>query len=122
MVDLLYVPGVDYHPLLMKVIPLSLADDAKEWWISKGDEKILLGRNLSRNSSVDSILNHTMEKMKCWTKEKTGGFIHLNSYQTYVDNSIPSNNELKESKYENPPNTATDSFFKAYEACDIEKQ
>ncbi|GKC44036.1 hypothetical protein Tco_1061758, partial [Tanacetum coccineum] len=40
----------------------------------------------------------------------------------YVDNSIPSNNELKESKYENPPNTATDSFFKAYEARDIEKQ
>ncbi|GJV76553.1 hypothetical protein Tco_1508137 [Tanacetum coccineum] len=40
----------------------------------------------------------------------------------YVDNSIPSNNEFKESKYENPPNTATDSFFKAYEARDIEKQ
>ncbi|GKA61776.1 hypothetical protein Tco_0761295 [Tanacetum coccineum] len=39
----------------------------------------------------------------------------------YVDNSISSSNELKESKYENPPNTATDSFFKAYEACDIEK-
>ncbi|GJV10607.1 hypothetical protein Tco_1352148 [Tanacetum coccineum] len=28
----------------------------------------------------------------------------------------------KESKYENPPNTATVSFFKAYEAHDIEKQ
>ncbi|GKC87460.1 hypothetical protein Tco_1148109, partial [Tanacetum coccineum] len=28
----------------------------------------------------------------------------------------------KESKYENPPNTATDSFFKAYEVRDIEKQ
>ncbi|GJX01988.1 hypothetical protein Tco_0185901 [Tanacetum coccineum] len=28
----------------------------------------------------------------------------------------------KEFKYENPPNTATDSFFKAYEARDIEKQ
>ncbi|GJS21753.1 hypothetical protein Tco_0450385 [Tanacetum coccineum] len=24
----------------MKVFPLSLADDAKEWWISEGDEKI----------------------------------------------------------------------------------
>ncbi|GJR88115.1 hypothetical protein Tco_0212126 [Tanacetum coccineum] len=40
----------------------------------------------------------------------------------YVDNSISSNNELKESKYENPSNTATDSFFKAYEVRDIEKQ
>ncbi|GKA45597.1 hypothetical protein Tco_0738393 [Tanacetum coccineum] len=28
----------------------------------------------------------------------------------------------KESKYKNKPNTATDSFFKAYEARDIEKQ
>ncbi|GJU59226.1 hypothetical protein Tco_1236992 [Tanacetum coccineum] len=39
-----------------------------------------------------------------------------------MDNCIPSSNELKESKYENSPNTATDSFFKAYEARDIEKQ
>ncbi|GJX09761.1 hypothetical protein Tco_0199620 [Tanacetum coccineum] len=85
-------------------------------------EKSPLGRNLLRNSSVDSIPNHTMEKMKSWTKEKTRGLIHLNSYQTYVDNCIPINNELKESKYENPPNTAIDSFFKAYEARDIEKQ
>ncbi|GKE93102.1 hypothetical protein Tco_1574197 [Tanacetum coccineum] len=40
MVDLIYVPGVDSHQLLMKVFPLSLADDAKEWWISEGDGKI----------------------------------------------------------------------------------
>ncbi|GKD01149.1 hypothetical protein Tco_1171423 [Tanacetum coccineum] len=30
--------------------------------------------------------------------------------------------KLKESKYENPSNTATDSFFKAYEVRDIKKQ
>ncbi|GKB69013.1 hypothetical protein Tco_0930425 [Tanacetum coccineum] len=35
MVDLIYVPGVDSHQLRMKVFPFSLADDAKEWWISK---------------------------------------------------------------------------------------
>ncbi|GKC81185.1 hypothetical protein Tco_1136902 [Tanacetum coccineum] len=39
-----------------------------------------------------------------------------------MDNSISSNNELKESKNENLSNTATDSFFKAYEVRDIEKQ
>ncbi|GJZ15870.1 hypothetical protein Tco_0551547 [Tanacetum coccineum] len=66
MVDLIYVPGVDFHQLRMKVFPLSLADDAKE--------------------------------------------------------CISSSNELKECKYENPSNTATDSFFKAYEVRDIEKQ
>ncbi|GKE78131.1 hypothetical protein Tco_1544251, partial [Tanacetum coccineum] len=37
----------------------------------------------------------------------------------YVDNSISSNNERKESKYENPSNTTTDSFFKAYDVRDI---
>ncbi|GJV57092.1 hypothetical protein Tco_1458097 [Tanacetum coccineum] len=40
LVDLIYVPGVDSHQLRMKVFPLSLADDAKEWWISEGDGKI----------------------------------------------------------------------------------
>ncbi|GJV73909.1 hypothetical protein Tco_1493904 [Tanacetum coccineum] len=40
MVDLIYVLGVDSHQLRMKVFPLSLADDAKEWWISEGDGKI----------------------------------------------------------------------------------
>ncbi|GKD88480.1 hypothetical protein Tco_1363987, partial [Tanacetum coccineum] len=30
MVDLIYVPGVDSHQLLMKVFPLSLIDDAKQ--------------------------------------------------------------------------------------------
>ncbi|GJR44280.1 hypothetical protein Tco_1312383 [Tanacetum coccineum] len=40
MVDLIYIPGMDFHQLRMKVFPLSLADDAKEWWISEGDGKI----------------------------------------------------------------------------------
>ncbi|GKC91009.1 putative reverse transcriptase domain-containing protein [Tanacetum coccineum] len=81
---------------------------AKNGGLVREMEKSPLRRNLLKNSSVDSILNHTMEKMKYWTKERTGGLIHLNSYQTYVDNCISSNNELKESKYENPSNTTTD--------------
>ncbi|GJS55757.1 hypothetical protein Tco_0629119 [Tanacetum coccineum] len=40
MVDLIYVPGADSHQLRMKIFPLSLGDDAKEWWISEGDGKI----------------------------------------------------------------------------------
>ncbi|GKE34162.1 hypothetical protein Tco_1453484, partial [Tanacetum coccineum] len=39
-----------------------------------------------------------------------------------MDNSISSSDELKESKYENPSNIATDSFFKANEVREIEKQ
>ncbi|GKA21837.1 hypothetical protein Tco_0707799, partial [Tanacetum coccineum] len=35
------VTGRTYsHQLRIKVFPLSLADDAKEWWISEGDGKI----------------------------------------------------------------------------------
>ncbi|GJT33432.1 hypothetical protein Tco_0923851 [Tanacetum coccineum] len=40
MVDLIYVSGADSHQLQMKVFPLSLGDDANEWWISDGDRKI----------------------------------------------------------------------------------
>ncbi|GKB14717.1 hypothetical protein Tco_0848640 [Tanacetum coccineum] len=40
----------------------------------------------------------------------------------YVDNSILINDEWKESKYEYLPNTATDSFFKAYDIRDIEEE
>ncbi|GJV65189.1 hypothetical protein Tco_1476017 [Tanacetum coccineum] len=39
-----------------------------------------------------------------------------------MDNSIFSSNERKESKYENPPDNATDSFFKAYDIRDIEEK
>ncbi|GJU91122.1 hypothetical protein Tco_1303545 [Tanacetum coccineum] len=40
MVDLIYVPSVDSHQLRIKVFSLSLADDVKEWWNSKGNGKI----------------------------------------------------------------------------------
>nr|GEW72902.1 hypothetical protein [Tanacetum cinerariifolium] len=82
MVDLIYVSGSDSYQLRMKVFPLSLTGDAKEWWISEGDGKSPLGWNLLRNYSVDSIQNRTMDKMKCWTKERTGGLLYLDSYQT----------------------------------------
>ncbi|GJS88745.1 hypothetical protein Tco_0771381 [Tanacetum coccineum] len=93
MVDLIYVPGVDSHQLRMKVFPLSLADDAKEWWIS---EEITTWEEL-------------VEKFFCR--------FYPESYDR--EDEI---NELKESKYEKQSNTATDSFFKAYEVRDIEKQ
>ncbi|GJW67906.1 hypothetical protein Tco_0122330 [Tanacetum coccineum] len=79
--DLINIPGVDSHQLRMKVFPLSLADDARKWWINEGEEKSPLGKNLLKNFSVNFIPNHTMEKKKCWTKETTGELIHLNSYR-----------------------------------------
>ncbi|GJV26179.1 hypothetical protein Tco_1378874 [Tanacetum coccineum] len=40
----------------------------------------------------------------------------------YVNNSILNDDGWKESKYENPPNIATDLFFKAYDIRDIEEE
>ncbi|GKF32279.1 hypothetical protein Tco_0102077 [Tanacetum coccineum] len=40
MLDLIKIPNVDSHRLHMKVFPLSLADDARQWWIGEGDGKI----------------------------------------------------------------------------------
>ncbi|GJY47908.1 hypothetical protein Tco_0437864 [Tanacetum coccineum] len=98
---------------------------AKNDGLVKEMKKSPLGRNLLRNSSIDSIPNHIMEKMKLDERTQKVIFhswMNGNWNKRYVDNSILSNNELKESKYKIPPNTATDSFFKAYEARDIEKQ
>ncbi|GJV00665.1 hypothetical protein Tco_1329935 [Tanacetum coccineum] len=40
LLDLIKIPGVDSHRLRMKVFPLSLADDVRQWWINKGEGKI----------------------------------------------------------------------------------
>ncbi|GJQ99814.1 hypothetical protein Tco_0522799 [Tanacetum coccineum] len=100
MVDLVYVPGVGFHQLRLKVVPLSLAGDAKEWWIREEDEKITTWEEL-------------VEKFFCR--------FYPESYDR-EDEIISSDNERKESKYENPSNTTTDSFFKAYDVCDIKKE
>ncbi|GJZ07515.1 putative reverse transcriptase domain-containing protein [Tanacetum coccineum] len=46
MIDLIYIPGVDSHQLRMKIFPLSLADDAKQWWINKEEGKIIVWEEL----------------------------------------------------------------------------
>nr|GEV05688.1 hypothetical protein [Tanacetum cinerariifolium]GEV05689.1 hypothetical protein [Tanacetum cinerariifolium] len=69
MIDSIYIPGVDSHPLRMKIFPLLLADEAKQWRINEGEGKIPFGKNLMRNFSVNFIPNHMMERKKCWTKE-----------------------------------------------------
>ncbi|GJS92302.1 hypothetical protein Tco_0774938 [Tanacetum coccineum] len=152
MVDLIYVSGVDSHQLRMKVFPLSLSDDAKEWWISEGDGKITTWEELVEkffyrfypesydgedemldegdNWGIDPIefLSNVNTAFK--SHKKVDGrtqkvifhsWMNGNWNKRYVDNSISCNNERNESKYENPPNTAANSFFKAYDIRDIEK-
>ncbi|GJT31801.1 hypothetical protein Tco_0922220 [Tanacetum coccineum] len=40
LLNLIKIPSVDSHRLRMKVFPLSLADDARQWWINEGEGKI----------------------------------------------------------------------------------
>ncbi|GKE83226.1 hypothetical protein Tco_1553226 [Tanacetum coccineum] len=44
--DLIKIPSMDSHRLRMKVFPLSLADDARQWWINEGDGKITIWEEL----------------------------------------------------------------------------
>ncbi|GKC47579.1 hypothetical protein Tco_1065301 [Tanacetum coccineum] len=117
MVDLIYLPGADSHQLRMKVFPLSLADDANEWWISEGNGKIITWEELVEKFFYRFYPESYDGEDEMLDEGKNWGSTHLNSYQT-----ISSNNVWKESKYENSSNTATDSFFKAYDIRDIEKE
>ncbi|GJX65243.1 hypothetical protein Tco_0299586 [Tanacetum coccineum] len=46
MIDSIYIPGMDSHQLRMKIFPLSLADEAKQWWINEGEGKITIWEEL----------------------------------------------------------------------------
>ncbi|GJY18281.1 hypothetical protein Tco_0389772 [Tanacetum coccineum] len=143
MVDLIYVPGVDSHQLRMKVFPLSLANDAIEWWISEEiatweelvekffcrfypesydgeDEMLDEGENYGIDpfeflSNINTSLKYHKKVDGRTQKVIFHAWMNGNWNKRYVNNSISSSNEFKESKYKNPSNTATDSFFKAYE-------
>ncbi|GKA11887.1 hypothetical protein Tco_0691433 [Tanacetum coccineum] len=117
MIDLIYIPGVDSHQLRMKVFPLSLADDAQQWWINEGKEKSPFGKNLLRNFSVNFIPNHTMEKKKYRRTKKVLFYAWMNENwnKRRMNDRILGNN-----------NTTADSFFKPYlitrGKCDTEKE
>ncbi|GKC95230.1 hypothetical protein Tco_1160672 [Tanacetum coccineum] len=44
--DLIRVPGTDSHQLRMKIFPLSLTDEARQWWIDEGEGKIVVWEEL----------------------------------------------------------------------------
>nr|GEW97459.1 hypothetical protein [Tanacetum cinerariifolium] len=118
--DLINIPGVDSHQLRMKVFPISLADDARQWWISEGDGKIINWEELGINplefiSRVNSSFKNHKKVDGRTEKVLFYSWMNGNWNKRHVDNSVLSNNEWKESNYGNPPNTATDTFFKAYE-------
>ncbi|GJR49204.1 hypothetical protein Tco_1399725 [Tanacetum coccineum] len=46
-VDLIRVSGTDSHQLRMKIFPLSLTDEARQWWIDEGEGKITVWKELA---------------------------------------------------------------------------
>nr|GEY31140.1 hypothetical protein [Tanacetum cinerariifolium] len=143
--DLINITGVDFHRLRIKVFPLSLADDAKQWWISEGDGKITTWEELVENFfckfyleshdgkeemlderdnwGIDPLEFISQVKSSFENHKKVDGrtknvlfhsWMNGNWNKRHVDNNVLSNNEWKEPNYGNLPNTATDTFFKAY--------
>ncbi|GKB20412.1 hypothetical protein Tco_0854335 [Tanacetum coccineum] len=126
MVDLIYVLGVDSHQLRMKFFPLSLADDANEWWISEGDEKITTWVELVEKffcrfypESYDGE-DEMLDEGENWGLNPLEFLSNVNT--SFKNHKKVDGRTQKESKYTNPPNTATNLFFMAYEARNIEKQ
>ncbi|GKE84290.1 hypothetical protein Tco_1558032 [Tanacetum coccineum] len=113
MLDKIKIPNVDSHRLRMNVFPLSLADDARQWWIDEKDGKITTWKEL-----VDKLL------CKFYPLSRDGKDEMLE--EEPMNDIVSSDEEWEEYDYGNPPNTTTGSFFKPYlnaqEKDDIEKE
>ncbi|GJZ49557.1 hypothetical protein Tco_0603747 [Tanacetum coccineum] len=111
MIDLIYIPGVDSHQLRMKIFPLSLADDAKQWWINEGEGKITVWEELVEKffckfypDSYDGE-EEMLDEGDNWGIDPLEFISRMNESwnKRRMDDSILSSN-----------NTTTDSFFKPY--------
>ncbi|GJY78916.1 hypothetical protein Tco_0484717 [Tanacetum coccineum] len=99
--DLIKMSNVDIHRLRMKFFPLSLADDARQWWIDKGDGKITTRKEL-------------VEKFFCKFYPLSYDGEDEMLREEPINDIVSSDEEWEESDNGNPPNTTTDSFFKPY--------
>ncbi|GKA55487.1 hypothetical protein Tco_0754436 [Tanacetum coccineum] len=90
MLDLINIPGMDSHQLRMKVFPLSLTDDGRQWWINEGEGKITVWEELVEKIFCKFCLESYDGEEEIWNKRR-------------MDDNILSSN-----------NTTTDSFFKHY--------
>nr|GEU44130.1 hypothetical protein [Tanacetum cinerariifolium] len=143
LLDLIKIPGVDTDRLRMKVF-LSLANDVKQWWIDKGDGKItawgiLIGRffckyfPFSCNDKNYIISSYNKDgygyyELMTWLDSRQydkrvdrmtkSALFHSWIYGWGNDEStdyiVSSDEEWEEFDYENPPNTAIDSFLKPW--------
>ncbi|GJX58629.1 hypothetical protein Tco_1322779 [Tanacetum coccineum] len=129
MLDLIKIPNVDSHRLCMKVFSLSMADDARQWWIDEWDGKITTWKEFVENFFGKFYPLYHDGKAEMLKEGDNWGldpleFIYRNKEP--MNDIVSSNEEWEESDYGKPPNTTTDSFFKPYlnaqEKDDTEKE
>ncbi|GJZ05489.1 hypothetical protein Tco_0539282 [Tanacetum coccineum] len=106
MTDSIYIFGVDSHQLRMKIFPLSLADEAKQWWINEGEGKITVWEELVEKYFCKFYPKSYAGEEEMLDEGDNWGidpleFISWNKRQ--IDDSILSNNK-----------TTTDWFFNPY--------
>ncbi|GJU74088.1 hypothetical protein Tco_1265493 [Tanacetum coccineum] len=124
LVDLIYIPGkiTTWEELVEKFFcrfyPESyecedeMLDEGDNWGIDPLEFLSNLNTTFKNHKKVDGRTKKVI--FHSW--------MNGNCNKRYVDNSVLINDEWKESKYENPPNTATDSFFKAYDIRNIKEE
>ncbi|GJW09951.1 hypothetical protein Tco_1575778 [Tanacetum coccineum] len=115
----------DSHQLRIKVFPLSLADDARQWWINEGEGKITTWEELVENLFCKFYPeSHDGEDEMLDEGDNWG--IDLLEFISLVNSSFENHIKVdertkKKSDYGNPYNTATSSFFKAHDKHNIEE-
>ncbi|GKB77881.1 putative reverse transcriptase domain-containing protein [Tanacetum coccineum] len=88
MVDMIYDSfGLDSHRLRMKVFSLSLADDAEEWWINEGDEKITTWEELVEKFFCRFYPESYDREDEMLDEGENWELIHSNSYPTLTQHS-----------------------------------
>ncbi|GKD81745.1 hypothetical protein Tco_1348584 [Tanacetum coccineum] len=109
----------------MKVFPLSLADDARQWWISEGEGKITTWQELVEKFLCKFYLESHDGEDEMLDEGDNWGIDPL-EFISRVNSSFKSHMKVdgrtkKESDYGNPLNTTTDPFFKAHDKRNIKE-
>ncbi|GKA72074.1 hypothetical protein Tco_0778290, partial [Tanacetum coccineum] len=125
LLDLIKILGVDSHRLRRKIFPLSLADDAKQWWINEGEGKITTWEELVKKffykfypKSHDGE-DEMLDEGDNWGIDPFKFISRVNS--SFEKHMKVDGRTKKESEYGNPLNTTTNSFFKAHDERNIKK-
>ncbi|GKD39208.1 hypothetical protein Tco_1259415 [Tanacetum coccineum] len=115
-----------YEVEIAEVFPLSLADDARQWWINEGEGKITTWKSKCVKIPYCKFYPESHDGKDEMLDERDNWGIDPLEFISRVNSSFENHMKVdvrtkKESDYGNPLNNATDSFFKAHDEHDIEE-